>query len=442
MNQKEDSVITIGNVTSRAMCDLKPKEKVIFYSSVRKYFELTCDYTIHKFTFSDDLASFSNLKFFVDKFLFIISVEGLVLDSTVIIRCQISTYLDEAVKKGFSGVWWEKSKVHVDISSMHIYQGLCLQFDFPTAMLNQRGYLAKLERQGLGNRGTCMNKTLTLHFEADSATRESLKKYRKLVFLGNTKAVVTLDCRPSSTCLGLLVTSHSLGSLLKETQPQQGAPFIRDSWVFQQHLVHHTNRLKTISPGYLPLSNNFHHAVPTLLNGQTQQFSPQEKILYKWRLLLHSHASYLGGGGVLQDPQTVGVVSLYSAGLSSVLQRSYESKLGALVYSHYLRRWGQHGGAGRGELKWKEKFIQHVLSKMCDKLDPDVTTVVKDRTEGYFFKLQDIRSTVLLSTESERYQTYSGVNPDTGKVEMGYWGLGSDVPSRIPRSACIRNVLK
>ncbi|XP_063234244.1 uncharacterized protein LOC134537586 [Bacillus rossius redtenbacheri] len=93
-------------------------------------------------------------------------------------------------------------------------------------------------------------------------------------------------------------------------------------------------------------------------------------------------------------------------------------------------------------VEWKDKFTRHVLSKMCEKLDPDVHIIVKDRTEGYFFKLEKIRSTVSLSSESERYQTYSGVNPETGKLELGYWSLGSDVPSRIPRSSSIRTVLK
>ncbi|XP_063234243.1 uncharacterized protein LOC134537585 [Bacillus rossius redtenbacheri] len=93
-------------------------------------------------------------------------------------------------------------------------------------------------------------------------------------------------------------------------------------------------------------------------------------------------------------------------------------------------------------VEWKDKFVRHSLAKMCESMDPDIHTIVKDRTEGYFYKLEKIRATIPPETASERYQTYSGVNPETGKLEMGYWVLGSDVPSRYPRSPCIKRTLK
>ncbi|KAJ8896004.1 hypothetical protein PR048_001345 [Dryococelus australis] len=48
-NQKEDSELIIGNLTSRTVAELKLEEKVILFSVVREFFVTACDYMLYKF---------------------------------------------------------------------------------------------------------------------------------------------------------------------------------------------------------------------------------------------------------------------------------------------------------------------------------------------------------------------------------------------------------
>lgn len=96
-NQKDDCDLLIGNATFALVTTLKPEEKSVFFKSVRKCFSSSCDYMIHKFPFKDEVlihaevadisnigkASFSSLRFFINRFPDILTREMEQLDAEV-----------------------------------------------------------------------------------------------------------------------------------------------------------------------------------------------------------------------------------------------------------------------------------------------------------------------------------------------------------------------
>lgn len=82
VNQKNDEDIVIGTSAVQLVTSLKPSQKVLFYNSVRKFFQLSCDYIVLKFPLENEIlihaevadikniesASFTHVKFFVEKF--------------------------------------------------------------------------------------------------------------------------------------------------------------------------------------------------------------------------------------------------------------------------------------------------------------------------------------------------------------------------------------
>nr|XP_042906329.1 uncharacterized protein LOC122270944 [Parasteatoda tepidariorum] len=81
-NQKDDVDLVVGQTTNKIVESLSDKEKKSFYAHIRKYFVKVCDYMRQKFPFNDevvinaefanmenfDKASFSSVKFFIDRF--------------------------------------------------------------------------------------------------------------------------------------------------------------------------------------------------------------------------------------------------------------------------------------------------------------------------------------------------------------------------------------
>lgn len=90
VNQKIDSDLVIGQCATKIVETLSPSDKVVFYSSVRKYFTTVCDYMLHKFPLNNEIliksevadvdnfekASFSDVKYFVEKFPALIKIFG------------------------------------------------------------------------------------------------------------------------------------------------------------------------------------------------------------------------------------------------------------------------------------------------------------------------------------------------------------------------------
>lgn len=87
-NQRQDQDLIVGSVTSLKVSELKESDKEKFFSSVRTYYTTSCDYIVNKFPFKNEVinrasvaavehiseASFCNIKFFVDLFPFLLSV--------------------------------------------------------------------------------------------------------------------------------------------------------------------------------------------------------------------------------------------------------------------------------------------------------------------------------------------------------------------------------
>lgn len=81
-NQKSDMDLVVGSAARRSLEKLNQKQKEVFFPSVRKYYTVACDYMVHKFPVKSDVlvhaevadinsistASFSSLRFFVEKF--------------------------------------------------------------------------------------------------------------------------------------------------------------------------------------------------------------------------------------------------------------------------------------------------------------------------------------------------------------------------------------
>lgn len=89
-NQKDDQDLLIGQQTSEIVSSLNTCHQKEFYTYVRKYYISACDYMVKKFPFNSNVlknaevaqlsnqsGSFSNLKFFIDKYpLFLHLKEG------------------------------------------------------------------------------------------------------------------------------------------------------------------------------------------------------------------------------------------------------------------------------------------------------------------------------------------------------------------------------
>lgn len=98
VNQKEDTDLVIGNQALNIARTLEDKEKSVFYSSVRKYFVLACDYIVNKFPLKNEVlkhaevarlsnienASFSSVRYFVELFPIMLAVkEGETQDAAI-----------------------------------------------------------------------------------------------------------------------------------------------------------------------------------------------------------------------------------------------------------------------------------------------------------------------------------------------------------------------
>ncbi|CAG2065303.1 unnamed protein product, partial [Timema podura] len=94
------------------------------------------------------------------------------------------------------------------------------------------------------------------------------------------------------------------------------------------------------------------------------------------------------------------------------------------------------------QIEWKEQVTTNSLRTLSQVLEREITVVMKDRTEGFLWKMEKLRPCPLTETLSDRYQTFSGVDDATGQADLGYRAFGSNVTSRVVRSPHVRKVVE